>query len=58
MEGVRSSRPAWADWFPVQERILDDVKTESDAVVLVDVAGGRGHDLEAFRAHFPKEEAN
>jgi hypothetical protein len=55
MQGVRASRLAWVDWFPVQERILKDAKTESHAVVLVDVAGGRGHDLEAFRTRFPQE---
>jgi len=56
MEGVRSSRPAWVDWFPVQDRILDGVKMNGDAVVLVDVAGGRGHDLELFRSRFPQGE--
>jgi hypothetical protein len=55
MQGVRASRPAWVDWFPVQARILDGVETERDAVVLVDVAGGRGHDLETFRTSFPQK---
>lgn len=55
MEGVRSSRPNWVEWYPVQDRILNDIKPESDTVVLVDVAGGRGHDLEVFRKHFPQD---
>ena len=42
------------EWYPVQDRILNDVKQNSDTVVLVDVAGGRGHDLEAFRKRFPQ----
>ncbi|KAL4810929.1 S-adenosyl-L-methionine-dependent methyltransferase [Aspergillus unguis] len=43
------SRKSWLDWFPVQERILDGV----EAPVVVDVGGGKGHDLVAFSQRFP-----
>lgn len=57
MEGDRGSRPSWLEWFPVQERLLDGACTKEDgAVLMVDVAGGRGHDLAAFLAKFPRVE--
>ncbi|PYI04549.1 O-methyltransferase [Aspergillus sclerotiicarbonarius CBS 121057] len=52
MEADRGSRPSWLEWFPVQEQIIDGFsEIESDAL-LVDVAGGRGHDLAAFQSKF------
>ena len=33
--------------------MLQGVKEDDTAVLIVDVAGGRGHDLEAFRRKFP-----
>ena len=33
--------------------MLRGAREDSDAVLIVDVAGGRGHDLEAFRRKFP-----
>jgi hypothetical protein len=53
MAGRRANLPAWADWFPVQERIIDGFEDEKGDVLLVDVAGGRGHDLEYFHGKFP-----
>lgn len=54
MEVARHSRPNWIDWFPVQDRILDGVKLDSDAIVLVDVGGGRGLNLKTFGKRFPQ----
>ncbi|OJZ88481.1 hypothetical protein ASPFODRAFT_44168 [Aspergillus luchuensis CBS 106.47] len=51
MEGTRANTPHWADWFPVQERILDGALT--DRPLLVDIGGGRGHDLAGFKDRFP-----
>ena len=53
MTGNRGSRPSWIEWFPVEQNVLRGAKEDSDAVLVVDVAGGRGHDLEAFRRRFP-----
>lgn len=53
MEGDRGSRPSWLEWFPVQERIIDGFKGGETDVLFVDVAGGRGHDLAAFKKKFP-----
>ncbi|KAF2108278.1 O-methyltransferase [Lophiotrema nucula] len=51
-EGDRGSRPDWVKWFPVEEKFFKNVKTQKDDVVMVDVAGGRGHDLDAFVRRF------
>lgn len=53
MEGDRGSRPSWLEWFPVKERIIDWFDTTQSDILLVDVAGGRGHDTESFRHKFP-----
>ncbi|KAJ5887223.1 hypothetical protein N7504_011270 [Penicillium tannophilum] len=51
MEGGRDEIAHWADWFPVQEQLLDGAL--DDRPLLVDVAGGRGHDLAGFKERFP-----
>ena len=38
---------------PVEDLIFKDARTELDATLLVDVAGGHGHDLLAFKNRFP-----
>ena len=53
MTGNRGSRPSWIEWFPVEDNLLRDAKEDEGTVLIVDVAGGRGHDLEAFRQKFP-----
>ena len=57
-----AGRPIFAEWFPVQERILDGYnsgkkhagESDSDDVLIVDIAGGRGQDLEVIRKKFPQ----
>lgn len=53
-EGDRGGRPDWVDWFPVREKLLDDLHRPitPDSILYVDVAGGRGHDLLAFKKKF------
>lgn len=46
----RRNEVDWKDFFPVQEKL--QVQKPSD-VLLVDVGGGRGKDLQAFREKFP-----
>ncbi|KAJ5365282.1 hypothetical protein N7517_008168 [Penicillium concentricum] len=53
MEGQRADRPHWCDWFPVHERILDHPDLTSETPLIVDIGGGRGHDLLGFRRRFP-----
>ncbi|KAL4990839.1 S-adenosyl-L-methionine-dependent methyltransferase [Aspergillus falconensis] len=42
----------WVNWFPVQEHLLDEARRDKNAVLLVDVGGGRGHDLVTFLTKF------
>lgn len=51
MEGGRDDTSHWADWFPVQEQIIDG--WSADRPLLVDIGGGRGHDIEGFKQRFP-----
>lgn len=54
MEGDRGSRPPWVEWFPVQEHLINTFTGSDEDVFLVDVAGGRGHDIRTFREKFPQ----
>lgn len=53
MTGVRGGRPHWVNWYPIQERIIDGASGNDEDVLLVDVGGGRGHDLDTFIRRFP-----
>lgn len=46
----RRDEKDWLDFFPVKEKL--QVQSPSE-VLLVDVGGGRGKDLQAFREKFP-----
>lgn len=53
MTGIRGSRPSWIEWWPVESRIFStDVPIDENGVLLVDIAGGRGHDIQAFKTKF------
>ncbi|MCJ1437024.1 hypothetical protein MMC27_006409 [Xylographa pallens] len=54
MKVVRSTRKFWADWFPVEKVLLTDLTDSGDDVLMVDIGGGNGHDLETFLARFPQ----
>lgn len=51
MEGYHVEFAHWTDWFPVEERLLEGAL--ADQPLLVDVGGGRGHDLVVFKERFP-----
>lgn len=53
-EGTRGSRPSWVQWFPIRDKLLGG-SLDPEAPLLVDVAGGRGHDLVEFREAFEHE---
>ena len=52
MKEIRSTRRFWADWFPVKKELISGFSGEPEDVLLVDVGGGNGHDLESFLALF------
>ena len=53
MGNTMGSRKYWVDWYPVKEQLLQGAK-ESNALI-VDVGGGRGHDLQAFYEKYPQQ---
>lgn len=54
MAGSLETRQDWFSTFPVDEIILKDViRDDPEAVLLVDIGGGEGHDIQAFHDAFP-----
>ncbi|KAF2967108.1 hypothetical protein GQX73_g6483 [Xylaria multiplex] len=53
-EGDRGSRPSWVTWFPTKEKFFPEGH-QQEVPLLVDVAGGRGHDLMEFLDKYPDE---
>ncbi|KAG4416780.1 hypothetical protein IFR04_010109 [Cadophora malorum] len=54
MMGQRMNRIEWFNFADVDSILLNGFgETTENATLLVDVGGGRGHDLEAFRNRFP-----
>ncbi|KAI1392403.1 putative O-methyltransferase [Hypoxylon trugodes] len=56
MENRMRVRSRWLDWFPVKEYLLKGVDVDKQSVLLVDVAGGNGHDLLEFYQRFPHKQ--
>jgi hypothetical protein len=51
MGNTMGARNYWVDWYPCHEQILDGATSEG--ALIVDVGGGKGHDVDAFRVKFP-----
>ncbi|KAL9100779.1 MAG: hypothetical protein Q9163_003886 [Psora crenata] len=56
MAGYRTGRPSWMDpdFYPVEKNLVEGAKTNEDSVFLVDVGGGKGHDLLELHRKHPK----
>ncbi|KAK4508528.1 hypothetical protein PRZ48_002267 [Zasmidium cellare] len=55
MARSRADRPEWFTFYPVKERLFSQAvgsEPHSD-VMMVDIGGGQGHDIQAFRTAFP-----
>ncbi|MCJ1426479.1 hypothetical protein MMC29_004382 [Sticta canariensis] len=48
MEGHQEGKRNWLDIYPLQDRLASDLDEEENAVLLVDIGGGLGHDLRDF----------
>ena len=46
-------RREWFDLYPVESRLVAGADRSSETVFLVDVAGGRGHDILSLSSRFP-----
>jgi hypothetical protein len=53
MSGAIAMRPDWFNTFDAQGIVLDGAKKDPEAVLLIDIAGGEGHDIAAFQKAFP-----
>ena len=51
MSGYRQGKASWMDkgFYPVRERLAGSPKLDKEALLLVDVGGGLGHDLAEFK---------
>lgn len=52
MGNTMGAREYWHDWYDVQGRLLTGFEPCKGSVLLVDIGGGKGHDLIAFDAAF------
>ena len=53
--GWRIGRAQWFEIFPTEELLFEGAKIEADeSTLLVDVAGGHGYEIQAFKNHYPK----
>ena len=55
LAGRKSDRLTWMDhgFYPVEEHLVEGVSGEGDAVLLVDVGGGIGTNLQEFHGKYP-----
>jgi demethylsterigmatocystin 6-O-methyltransferase len=53
MTGQRDGRANWLDFFPFEEQLVKGFKGGNDAVMLVDVGGARGHEVENIKTRYP-----
>ncbi|KAI1099214.1 putative O-methyltransferase [Jackrogersella minutella] len=55
MSAYRAGKPSWVDvgFYPVYERLVEGFNAGSDSVLLVDVGGGMGHDLQELKEKHP-----
>lgn len=53
--GYRQGRVPWMhpSLYPVENILFPDADTSPDAPLLVDVAGGLGHDIDEFKKMYP-----
>ncbi|KAI0397862.1 S-adenosyl-L-methionine-dependent methyltransferase [Xylariaceae sp. FL0594] len=57
MTGQRADRKQWFDFYDVDNNLLEGAKTDSDATLLIDIAGGEGHDIAEFHRRYPDSPA-
>jgi hypothetical protein len=54
MGNTMGAREYWHDWYDVQGRLLSGFESSAGPTLLVDIGGGKGHDLVAFDSTFSK----
>lgn len=54
MAGRRVGKASWLDYYPIHERLIKGTNVEN-AIFMVDVGGGHGHDLKSLRDRYGHE---
>ncbi|KAI2631841.1 S-adenosyl-L-methionine-dependent methyltransferase [Hypoxylon sp. NC1633] len=54
MTGQRADRKQWFDFFDIDGILLRGAKSDPDAILMIDIAGGEGHDIAEFHKRHPK----
>ena len=55
-EGWRAGRTEWFEIFPTEEMLFEGAELDSqDSVLLVDVGGGHGYEIQTFKDRFPNQ---
>ncbi|KAI2710175.1 hypothetical protein CBS147332_5876 [Penicillium roqueforti] len=52
MSAYRAGKLDWHDFYPVAERLTTGFDASISDVLLVDIGGGKGHDVATFAAHY------
>lgn len=62
MGNTMGARQYWHEWYDVKGRLLENFDQSKSSTLLVDVGGGKGHDLQALYSSFGspswKDESN
>ncbi|KAJ5884238.1 O-methyltransferase [Penicillium tannophilum] len=53
MSAYRAGKPDWFDFYPVESHMFEGFDSSISDTLLVDVGGGRGHDLATFAKRYP-----
>ncbi|KAI9662220.1 MAG: hypothetical protein M1821_008386 [Bathelium mastoideum] len=54
MGANRSTRRHWTEWYPTDTEIVQRYSPEIGDAMIVDIGGGKGHDLKKFAAKHPE----
>lgn len=54
MAGRRVGKASWLEYYPIHERLIKGTKVEN-AIFMVDIGGGHGHDLKSLRDRYGHE---
>ncbi|KAI0418935.1 S-adenosyl-L-methionine-dependent methyltransferase [Xylaria grammica] len=53
MTSHRADRKQWFDFFDIEDILLKGASKDADATLLIDIAGGEGHDIAEFHRRYP-----
>lgn len=53
MTSQRQGRQSWLEFFPLKQELVAGFSNEENAVMLVDVGGGYGHEIQEIKKRYP-----